>query len=146
MWYMTVGVPGGEYAAQAEHLQAATDFFMISGVLVFGQVSGSCIDGVFFRPCPPDLAEWLDAKPHCLYAVNGGFMRQRVPGGWQYISVERTEHPSECVTTCSDHTSQFIPVAGAAGITVIEAKPDAQRATYERQLAEEAPEPPLEAK
>lgn len=60
-------------------------------------------------PAPPDLAEWLDAEMHeC-----DDYARMKVPGGWIYREYE-------AYNAGEQHSSVYVPVAGAAGITVIE--------------------------
>ena len=94
-WYMTVGVPGGEYAVLAETLEDCKRQF---GVQPFPY---------HYRLCPPDLVEWIEAKlwEYSSLPDDADFLT-KVPGGWIRDSV-----PSA--------TSVYIPVAGAAGLTVL---------------------------
>lgn len=74
------------------------------------------LDDMFFgmpvtvevRPAPPDLAEWLDAPQHMDDQTPIWCQRMPVPGGWVYT-----------LRTAGERSSVFVPVAGAAGITVV---------------------------
>lgn len=111
-WYTTVGYPGGEFAAKGKstteilgHLIEQVDYAIIGKYVKAG---GDKFDPLFprehpncyVRPAPPELAEWLDGWK--TLATNN-YMKE--PGGWLW---------------CNGAAAVFIPVAGAAGITVLE--------------------------
>jgi hypothetical protein len=111
-WYTTVGVPGGEFAVRATSHSCAVEELAksVPDELLTEEVSLICTtcradipprrDLKIVRPASPELVDWLENKPPD--SVYGYF---RMPGGW---------------LRCDDNTAVHIPVAGAAGITVIE--------------------------
>lgn len=130
-WFQTVGVPGGEYAVKADHWSDACKRLEPGYLGVIDADSSTpCVSSelVYIRPCPPDLVEWIEAEmldydsTHDGYAH--GFGRMKVSGGWLYEThgVQNLnppeEYPNYNVTT---HAMQFVPVASAAGLTVLEA-------------------------
>jgi hypothetical protein len=135
-WFVTVGVPGGEYACQAEnreaaqhiivpHLQAADCAYIAQKEepLMFS-------DRIFLRPAPPELAGWLNAKYGEWQLVSEATCySMRVHGGWLFTVVndlagvdfgallrgegqKKDEKAAGCI---------FVPVAMAGGITVLSA-------------------------
>lgn len=105
-WYITVGYPGGEYAATDPQALAKTDTEEIN--------SGSMCADWFIRLCPPDLADWLDTPMHEYVPLKQGASRLKVPGGWLYCNYE-------AYRAGEMHSTGSVSVAGASGITVWEA-------------------------
>jgi len=117
-WYTTVGVPGGEYARWAMGWDNAVRLVAESlgasmGIPVntinISQIESalrSGADGVSVRPASPELAEWLDTATHT-GSEPSMMLRRKVAGGW--------------IAHCgiNEEFYLYIPVAGAAGITVI---------------------------
>ena len=113
LWWVTVGVPGGEYASR--------DYGTISEMnkLPPHQV----------REAPPDLAEWLDCTMHELYSVDIyrsddlsiTMRRIKVEGGWFYLDERQINYPltdgSEPMITGTDMRG-FVPVPLSANITI----------------------------
>lgn len=133
-WHMTVGMPGGEYASQNLHLVVrqwlhgiyegphvkpnfSQRLAQMQVALLDGRPYGWTIDDgpevATFRPCPTDLAEWLDADFHGFVPQTTGAVRIKVTGGWIY-------RDGGVAPFGSAHTATFVPVAGAAGITILE--------------------------
>jgi len=125
-WYTTVGVPGGEFARRAMSRDNACRLLAESLGLTRGYPPDSINvtqieqalrrgeDDVLVRPASPELAEWLDATTHGQGLGDGGDCRcnpdsrWKVPGGWLYFG-----------GAGESAGAAFVPVAGAAGITVI---------------------------
>lgn len=107
VWYMTVGYPGGEYAGRFEGCKAFVNAVLALEKMIYISKEAES-NGVHARPCPPDLVQWLDDKPPHNDAI-------KVPGGWLYSLYEPPAHEGLVYPT------SFVPVAGAAGITVLEA-------------------------
>ncbi len=115
-WYVTVGVPGGDYACRTECSSQMRYAFCTQIKESFAGAIELEIDCNFinYRPAPPDLAEWLDAEMHNAVdaetnrAQLGTNTRTKVPGGWFYVG-----------GAGGSAAAVFVPVAGASGITVI---------------------------
>lgn len=99
-WYMTVGVPGGEYAVKADDI--AYSIMLLEDATQIIRATSDPFLTYRVRPCPPDLVEWIEA------GISAGI---KVPGGWILI-VLSDRNAAEMAT--------FIPVAGAAGLTILE--------------------------
>ena len=102
-WYMTVGVPGGDFAIRTDADSADASLFPhVAGIF------GDSTDFACIRPCPPELVEWIEARDEAVQIVpyRTRCYRNRVEGGWVYNSFTL-------------HTETFVPVAGAAGLTVL---------------------------
>ena len=99
-WYMTVGVPGGEYAVKAESLDASRK--------VFAAKAGAEALGKQIRIAPPDLAQWIECEM-------GEFAegRGKVPSGWIWID-------PDLFKSNGMYPAVFTPVQGAPGLTVLE--------------------------
>jgi hypothetical protein len=132
-WYVTFGVPGGEYAVKSETDAIAAQ--IIDKLLTFlvdehyeeytasGRMEPDTT--VFYRPAPPETAAWLEQ-----YVAGGmwsttGSGRRIVPGGWLILythqTIERNDQwGMEFVTAAAS-----VPVALTRGITVI--SEDAER-------------------
>ena len=104
-WYMTVGVPGGDFAIRTDADSADASLFPhVAGIF------GDSTDFACIRPCPPDLVEWIEAEAH---GQRG--MYAKCAGGWlAFMHAANGCDPSrECAA------GAFVPVAGAAGLTII---------------------------
>jgi hypothetical protein len=111
-WYVTVGVPGGEFAVWADNQQDAL-YALLEGVDDLDYSTNKDFgpderehynaDPFICRPAPPDLAEWLDTAMHTT-GTDFSWHRLKVPGGWIYQG---------------GLTEVFVPVAGTPGITVV---------------------------
>jgi hypothetical protein len=126
-WYVTVCVPGGEYACFTDGAQIARDSLNdlpISAGDATCESDGSYGYDYFVRVAPPELAEWLDAPMHCIMAWNTDLLRAKVPGGWIYYQHEISRDPDNGMRIIHDSAQCFVPVALASGITIIGEAPD----------------------
>ena len=96
-WYMTVGYPGGEFAAQNPHL-------LEHEVQEIQRSAGA--RNIAIRPCPPDLVAWIESpRKGNLWEPSEMGRMYAAPGGWLVCNYE--------INACV-----FDPVAGAAGLTI----------------------------
>lgn len=110
-WFMTVGVPGGEYAVKADDPDKAWNAlspvmgFSGDGPLTRKKVNEALkangYEAVTLRPAPPDLVEWLEC------GVAQMAYQNKVQGGW-------LRHLGGDIPV-----GVFVPVRGADGITVL---------------------------
>ena len=107
MWFVTAGVPGGEYAMRADTKRRAVNTF----ALYFER------DMMHVREAPPELAEWLDVPEGAKREIDS-CGRYKTEGGWVELQYGQAYVDgigwSESVVG-----AVFIPVALASGITVI---------------------------
>jgi hypothetical protein len=107
-WFVTVGVPGGEYACQAEDIQTAintVDAESVDFILQF-KFSGEARNGhwvtshilqngaIVIRKAPDELVAWLEGNPPTIEHTKD-------IGGWRFKA-----------------DKLIVPVRHAAGITV----------------------------
>jgi hypothetical protein len=115
-WYMTVGVPGGEYASQDGTGDELLQHHVVKAAVALGA-------RILIRPCPPDLVEWIEAEDHDYHETNAGIGRMKITGGWLYEVHDAQnlnppeEYPNYNVVV---HATERAPVAGAAGLTVLD--------------------------
>ena len=109
--YITVGVPGGEFACWADDHKAASklfeaDWFLSMLTRAYRNDSESGVSPVFTRPAPQDVVDWVtDDRPDSWHY-------KRV-GGWQII-IEALEQSGDDPTF-----GAYIPVPLTANLTVI---------------------------
>lgn len=108
-WYMTVGYPGGEFAMQRR--DDDIDLFRRRfSAMVHLLADALGVETLRLRPCPPDLVEWIEAHVgNCVWKPRADGRWYVSPGGWV-----RDIHHGE-----GRWATAFIPVAGAAGLTII---------------------------
>jgi hypothetical protein len=122
-WYMTVGVPGGEYAVKAEDDAAARDTFIVDYISYRAWTPDGPGTMPHVRPCPPEMVEWIEAEMHDYHETNAGIGRMKITGGWLYEVHDAQnlnppeEYPNYNVVV---HATERAPVAGAAGLTVLD--------------------------
>ena len=110
-WFVTTAMQGGQFAIRAESSVDAYKPLMAA-------MGGNAVD-CSYRPASPDLAEWLDT-PVETWVDRGGFSyRKREPGGWLYGESKQEMRPDGRWSDAYTVAMCFIPVAGAAGITVL---------------------------
>lgn len=91
-WWMSVGNPGGEVVSTNP------------------ETVERAVSDRFCRiitTCPQDLVEWIESEGGVKLSVDCSVYRYKVPGGWIYHYY---------------NSSVFVPIAGAAGITILEEK------------------------
>ncbi len=130
---MTVGYPGGEFAMQCDPTDRDRNAKFRAAIEDGADLIQ--IGGYSIRLAPPDLAEWLewpdDAAHEFLWDQAGArTLKWKQPGGWLAITYHDNEHGTwpasaaggEMRMACPFGTvaSQFIPVRGADGITVLD--------------------------
>jgi hypothetical protein len=117
--YVTVGVPGGEYATAAKDSKEAAlrlgNRLWQDGYKEHYRLAHEADEqrayALSFRIAPPELAEWLERTPPCDNCW-------QVWGGWVlYAKNEVKGGPLVGVFTTG---AVFVPVALASGITVVE--------------------------
>ena len=128
-WHMTVGYPGGEYAAQDpdrligllredKEYRGLTFWHDENAELQLVEHGLSQCVGV--RPCPPDLVEWIERITPAGNPAKEDYDYKRVPGGWLRDTYHEWPGENGGLGGVSV-ASTFIPVQGAAGLTVLEA-------------------------
>lgn len=134
-WWITVGIPGGEYAVKAEDLDAAWRLIWpamgwsgnvpekFADVCNMARAAGTPVE-FKIRPCPPDLVEWIETEMHKWHHIgdSGGWSgteRMKVEGGWRWREWESANEGFE-FRAC---TTDFIPVPLTANLTIIQEPP-----------------------
>jgi|GEM_PF-6341765 len=119
-WFTTVNFPGGEFAMKAETPTEAEDvlvadfnrFRPAGDEPVTIELLRQLCPSLVTRIAPPDLTDWLNGNPP---PFPDGEL-SRAPGGWLAYAAH-TVHGRSCSEALC-----FVPVCGAAGITVIREK------------------------
>lgn len=105
-WYMTVGVPGGEYAIWAGCNHDAVEVVRLHPVVSRWFHIDVEYD-VPIRPCPPDIVGWIENRAPANHI--------KVTGGWLFLDRDR-DLPHGFV----QGSAVFIPVAHTENLTVLE--------------------------
>jgi len=123
-WFVTIGVPGGEYAVKAQSTYLAANAFVEKLFALPGDksdcplivpINDECYGrgwygNITVRPAPPDLVEWIEEG---FKQTPTHDWRYRCEGGWIYEIFNR-ENSQQVVG------GVVVPVALAAGLTVLE--------------------------
>lgn len=117
--YITVGVPGGEFACWAEDMLEAAGVFhedeFISALVEIGQHP-------VFRLAPPDAVDWVLAEFEDWIETHAGLGKLKVEGGWlrvsnDAVSVDESQEYTQYQYALT--AAVFIPVPLTENLTVI---------------------------